>query len=129
MKVFISYDYDNDRDYKNMLLAWAKNNSFSDINFNDGSADISINSTDKSVIQRAISAKINASDKFLCLVGKNLKRSNWVKWEIAKAVELKKKIIAVKIESTNESPAELLGVGAIWAMSFTYDAIEKALNS
>ena len=26
-KIFISYDYDNDRDYKNMLVAWSKNNT------------------------------------------------------------------------------------------------------
>jgi hypothetical protein len=103
--------------------------SFCDAVFASLCTDVSINSTDKSVIQRAISAKINASDKFLCLVGENLKKSNWVKWEIAKAVELKKKIIAVKIKNTNESPAELLGVGSTWAMSFTYEAIKKALNS
>jgi hypothetical protein len=25
--VFISFDYDNDRNYKNLLVAWDKNNS------------------------------------------------------------------------------------------------------
>ena len=39
-KIFISYDYDNDRNYKNMLLAWDKNQEF-DFGFSDQSADIS----------------------------------------------------------------------------------------
>ncbi len=50
------------------------------------------------------------------------------KWEINKAVELKKKIIAVKIDSQNDTPLELYGVGAKWAMSFTFDAIKKAID-
>ena len=58
--IFISYDYDNDRAYKNLLLAWDKNSDF-DFGFNDQSADVSIDSTDASVIKRAISAKINGS--------------------------------------------------------------------
>ena len=27
-KIFVSYDYDNDRHYKNILLAWDKNREF-----------------------------------------------------------------------------------------------------
>ena len=89
--IFISYDYDNDRAYKNLLLAWDKNSDF-DFGFNDQSADVSIDSTDASVIKRAISAKINSASYFLCLVGKYTKNSSWVKWEINKAVELNKRI-------------------------------------
>ena len=125
--IFISYDYDNDRAYKNLLLAWDKNSDF-DFGFNDQSADVSIDSTDASVIKRAISAKINSAPYFLCLVGKYTKNSSWVKWEINKAVELNKKIIAVKVDSQNETPLELYGIGAKWAMSFTFDSIKKAID-
>ena len=125
--IFISYDYDNDRNYKNLLLAWDENSDF-DFGFNDLSADVSIDSTDASVIRRAISAKINTAPYFLCLVGKYTKNSSWVKWEINKAVELNKKIIAVKINSQNETPLALYGVGAKWAMSFAFDSIKKAIN-
>ena len=34
--VFISFDYDNDARYKNLLLAWDKNSDF-DFGFYDGS--------------------------------------------------------------------------------------------
>lgn len=127
-KVFISYDYDNDKNYKNLLLAWDKNSEF-DFSMEDHSADVSIDSTDGAAIKRAISAKINNATYFLCIIGKKTHKSKWVKWEISKAVELKKKIVAVKIEKDNESPDEILNVGASWAMSFTFDAIKKAIDN
>lgn len=126
-KIFISYDYDNDKRHKNMLLAWDKNSEF-DFGFNDQSADVSIQSTDAAAIKRAISAKINAATNFLCLVGEKTSKRTWVSWEIDKACELKKRLAAVKISSGNTTPSGLLGAGASWAMSFTFDSIEKALE-
>lgn len=126
-KIFISYDYDNDKNYKNLLLAWDANKEF-DFNFEDHSADVSINSTNAVAIKRAISAKINNATYFLCIIGKKAYKSDWVKWEISKAVELKKKIVAVKIDSTNTSPDEIMGVGASWAMSFTFESIKAAID-
>ncbi|MDH5572065.1 MAG: TIR domain-containing protein [Gammaproteobacteria bacterium] len=124
-KIFISYD--NDKHYKNMLKAWDANGTF-DFSFDDHSADISINSNDAAAIKRAISAKINNATYFLCIVGEKTHSSNWVSWEIDKAVELNKRIIAVKTSSTNTTPSELLGIGASWAMSFTEASITSAIN-
>jgi len=126
-KIFISYDYDNDKHYKNLLKAWDANGTF-DFNFDDHSADISINSTDAAAIKRAISAKINNATYFLCIVGAKTHNSSWVKWEIEKAIELNKKIVAVKTSSTNTTPNALLGVGAKWAMSFTEPGVVNAIN-
>lgn len=125
--IFISYDYDNDKHYKNLSIAWDANKEF-DFGFTDHSADVSIDSNDAAAIKRAISAKINNATTFLCLVGKSTHKSKWVAWEIAKAVELKKNIVAVKIESTNTTPTGLLNVGAKWAMSFSFDSIKKAVD-
>lgn len=126
-KVFVSYDYDNEKRYKNMLLAWDKNSEF-DFGFSDQSADASIQSTDAAAIKRAILAKINAATYFLCLVGEKTSKSSWVSWEIDKANELKKKLVAVKISSESTTPSGLSGAGASWAMSFTFDAIKKAIE-
>lgn len=126
-KIFISYDYDNDKHYKNLLKAWDANGTF-DFSFHDHSADVSINSTNAAAIKRAISAKINNATYFLCIVGEKTCKSDWVKWEIDKAVELNKKIVAVKTNSTNTTPDNLYGVGASWAMSFTEESIKKAVN-
>jgi hypothetical protein len=126
-KIFISYDYDNDRNYKNMLVAWDKNDEF-DFAFSDHSADVSIQSTNADAIKRAISAKINSATHFLCLVGSKTINSSWVAWEIEKAKELKNKLVAVKIDSSNTTPRGLLNSGASWAMSFTFNAIKKAIE-
>jgi len=126
-KIFISYDYDNDKHYKNLLLAWDKNNEF-DFSFYDTSVDVSVDSTDVAAVKRVISARINASTYFLCIVGKYTHKSGWVAWEIDKAVELKKKIVAVKTAKDNDTPSELYGIGAKWALSFTFDSIKKAID-
>lgn len=126
-KIFISYDYSNDSKHKNLLKAWDANGAF-DFSFKDRSADVSVNSHDAAVIKRAISAKINSATYFLCIVGEETHKSDWVEWEVTKAVELKKKIIAVKINSSNAAPLGLLGVGAAWAKSFSEEAITKAIN-
>jgi len=51
-----------------------------------------------------------------------------MKYEIT-TFELKKKIVAVKVDSANTTPSGLLNVGAKWAMSFTFDSIKKAIES
>ncbi|WP_104400239.1 TIR domain-containing protein [Vibrio penaeicida] len=125
MAKFISYD--NDRHYKNLLLAWDANGQFK-FGFHDHSADVSVNSTDATIIKRAISAKINNAHYFLCIVGKDTYKSDWVKWEIEKAVKLKKRIVAVKTDRGNAAPSEIYGVGASWTMSFKFDSVCKAVN-
>jgi len=94
-KVFVSYDYDNDKHYKNLLLAWDGNKLF-DFSIHDHSADVSINSTNAAAIKSVLSRFINEATYFLVIVGAKTYKSAWVKWEIEKAVELNKRIIAVK---------------------------------
>jgi hypothetical protein len=53
---------------------------------------------------------------------------NWQWWEIEKAKELSKKLIAVKIAKDNPTPTPLLNAGATWALSFTVDGVLKAIN-
>ena len=127
MTIFISYDYDNDRHYKNLLVAWAANSSFN-LEFYDASVDVSVNSNDAAPIRRVISQRINKSDILLCIVGKETHKSDWVTWEIEKGAELDKKFVAVKLDRSNTTPTALYGKGAEWANSFTFDAIKKALE-
>lgn len=125
--IFISYDFDNDKHYKNLLVAWDKNEDFA-FYFYDVSVDVSVDSTDAAAIKRVISARIGGATHFLCIVGKSTYKSSWVKWEIEKAVELRRKLIGVKTEVGNTTPASILGAGASWAMSFTFDSIKKAVD-
>lgn len=129
-KLFVSYRADTEgTTYKNLLVAWSKNDSYHfDIKFEDTSIGVSINSTNAYYIKSKIKAKISESPVFLCLIGKNTHSSEWVNWEIEKAVELNKKIVAVKINNNYTSPASIFGVGAKWANSFTYTSIKKAIE-
>ena len=122
-----SFDYDKDKHYKNLLVAWDKNALF-DFSFYDGSVTAPVSSTAAGPIKRVISQRISTCPRFLCIVGEHTWRSSWVTWEIDKAVELRRKIIAVKTDRSNKTPSGLYGAGATWAFSFTFAAIKKAID-
>lgn len=69
MKIFVSFDFDNDRQYKYTLNMWASNANI-DFSFNDGSTQ-EIKSWNISRIKAAITTKINQSDAILVLVGEH----------------------------------------------------------
>jgi len=127
-KIFISFDYENDKHYKNLLLAWSANSDFADFYINDQSVSDPVDSDRAAPVRRVISAKISASTGLLCIVGKETASSRWVKWEIEKAVELGKRIIAVKVSKDCTTPTALYGVGATWALSFNFEAIKSAVD-
>ena len=135
-QVFVSFDYENDRHYKALLLAWDANPDF-DFSFSDYSAS-EINSNDISVVKAGLTKKIKAATYTLVIVGKEANKQhkdykeigykNWLNFEIAKSKEHKNKLIGVKLDKSYTSPDELLGASATWAMSFTRDAVIKALK-
>lgn len=135
-KVFISFDYDDDRDYKNLLTAWNKNERM-DFSFEDCSAD-EIHSDDISKIKAGLTRRINQSRYTLVIIGKDASKfhvdrkeigyNNWIEFEIAQSKNNKNKIIALKLNKSYISPGEILNSGARWAMNFTQEAIMRALN-
>ena len=136
-KVCISFDYEHDKNYRNLLSAWDANSDFEFV-FND-KTPTEIQSNDYSRIKAVLTQKISSATYLLVIVGEyantkdknssKIGEINWQNWEIKKAKELNKKLIGVKIDKSYESPSELLNSGASWAMSFTQDAIIKALNN
>jgi hypothetical protein len=124
--VFVSFDYDNDRHYRDLLRAWDANPDF-DFSFNETSPKVAVDSTDAEATKRVLDQKIRAATHLLCIIGKYT-YSGWVPWEINKAKELKKKLVGVKINRDNTSPEALVGSGTVWAMSFTRDDVLKALK-
>lgn len=135
-KVFVSFDYENDKHYKFLLDAWDANPEF-DFSFSDLSSQ-EIDSWDVSRVKAALTTKINSATYTLVIVGKEANKKhadsdeigykNWLNFEIAKSKANKNKLVAVKLSSTNTSPDELLGAGAQWAMSFKQESIIKALK-
>lgn len=135
-KVFVSFDYENDKYYKFMLDAWDKNSNM-EFAFNDCSSD-EIHSNSVSVVKAALTRRINDCTYTLVIVGahsselhkdyKEIGYTNWQNFEIARSHDNGNKIVAVKIGKSYNSPEELLGIGASWAMSFSQQAIISALN-
>lgn len=125
--VFISYDCDHDKACKDRLLAWDTNQEYDFCSYNQ-SFGVSVDSPEATVIKQDLAAKIADANYFLCLVGRETYRSGWVAWEIRKAIELKKKLLAVKTDSINNSPTAMQGVGASWSAMFNFDSIKSAMN-
>jgi antiphage defense system Thoeris ThsB-like protein len=126
-KVFIGYDYDNDKAVKDRLLRWDANKEF-DFSSYDQSFSVAVDSPGAAAIKRDLAARIGDASHFLYIVGKESYRSGWAAWEIRKAVELKKRLVAAKTDSTNNSPTAMQGVGASWSAVFNFDSIKQAID-
>lgn len=135
-KVFVSFDYENDKTYKFLLEAWDANPDF-DFYFSDLSSK-EINSMSVDRVKAALTTKINKATYTLVIVGKEANKkhkdskeigyTNWLNFEVAKSKTNKNKLVGIKIDKSYDSPEELLGSGASWAMSFTQESIINALN-
>jgi len=135
-KVFVSFDYENDRHYRNLLQAWDANPDFG-FYFSDLTPG-EINTWDISRIKAALTTSIKEATYTLVIIGRyansrhpksnEIGYKNWINFEIAKSKENKNKLVAIKIDNSYESPDEILNAGASWARSFTLEAIIKALD-
>lgn len=135
-KVFVSFDYDNDRNYKYLLEAWHKNPNFQ-FTFDDGTPE-EINSFNVGRIKAALTSKIKDATHTLVIIGKHsndLHRhrsligfKNWINFEINQSVQLGKRIVAVKLDRANESPDELAKAQPAWVYSFNEKDIIRALD-
>lgn len=135
--VFVSFDYENDRRYKFLLEAWHAHPRFQFV-FQDETPR-EIDSTNVGRIKAALTTKIQGATHTLVIVGQfanapHVNRAligyrNWINFEIAQSKANRNKIVAVKLDRAYESPEELTGANASWAMAFTEEAIVRALQS
>ncbi|NCS98748.1 hypothetical protein GW764_01030 [Candidatus Parcubacteria bacterium] len=135
-KVFVSFDYTDDRRYRHLLQAWHENPKFQFV-FDDATSG-EINSINVGRIKAALTLKIKEATHILVIVGENantphrnrglIGHKNWINFEINQAKKLGKRIAVVKLDRTYESPDELSGARVSWAFSFTEQNIVKALN-
>ncbi len=135
-RIFISFDYDHDWNYRYLLNA-LKENPQSPIDFEDLTPS-EIDTNDVGRVKAVLTTKIRNSTHTLVIIGEyaNAKHKdsekigtrNWQWWEIEKSKAEGKGLIAVKIKSTNPTPDPLYNAGATWAMSYTVPGILKAIN-
>ena len=133
--VFVSFDWDHDRQYKFLLEAWNKNPRFQFVFKNETPGEIDTNNVGR--IKAALTAKINSATHTFVIVGKfanafHTKRHligfpNWINFEVHQSKVARNRIVAIKLDRSFELPDELTGAGASWAMSFTEEAILRAL--
>lgn len=135
-KVFVSFDYENDKRYKFLLQAWDANKQFEFSFADQSSREISSNNVGR--VKAGLTRRINSARYTLVIIGKEANKlhrdrkligyRNWINFEIDKSKTNGNKLVGVKISKSYESPECLLNSGATWAMSFTEQAVVKALN-
>lgn len=134
--ICISFDWHNDRNYRHMLSAWIANPR-NPLTFQDLTPG-AIDTNDVSKVKAVLTTQIRAATHTLVLIGAYANTAhkdrvkigslNWIWWEIEQSKAEKNRLIAVKINSGNPTPDPLYNSGATWAMSFTQDAILKAIS-
>ena len=85
-KVFVSFDYEKDRNYRYLLTAWDRNENF-EFTFDDRTpGEIQSDSVD--VVKNVLSRKINESSCVLVIVGQDINKRhrdaykiNYINWQ------------------------------------------------
>jgi len=135
-KVCVSFDYEYDRNYYNLLEAWNKNPNI-EFHINDGTPR-EIQSETVSTVKQVLSTKIGEANYMIAIIGKHsndkhpdsieIGYRNWQAYEIAKNTEKGNKLVIVRLDSSYIVPDEAYGQGAEWVYSFNLEDILNALN-
>ena len=135
-RIFICFDFDNDRHYAYLLTALAQNPNFS-LNFENRTPG-EVQSTDVARIKAALTRRIKSATHTLVVVGQHanslhalrsqIGEDNWQHWEIVQSINEGKKLIGVKIERHFIAPRPMLNRNATWAHSYNVPAITAAID-
>lgn len=135
-KVCVSFDYENDKNFRNTLRLWNGNENI-DFDIIDNTPN-EINSYDVGRIKAVLTTKIDESDVLIVISGDYINTPhkdrnkigciNWQNWECKKALELNKKIILIKLRSTNQVPKELLGKPREEIVGLELEKVNKSIN-
>lgn len=127
-RIFISFVYDDDSDYFNLLEAWSKNEKI-DLEFYNESVTEAFDSENSDYIKRKIKEKIQRASITLCLVSENTHNSKWVNWEIQESIDHENNLIAVKTQGdVKYVPRAFKDQEYIWVNEFKLDKIKSAID-
>ena len=136
-KVCVSFDYENDKYSRNAIRLWNEN-KYIDFDIIDKTPS-EIDTYNISRIKAGLTTKISESNILLVISGDYINTPhrngseigciNWQNWECQKALELNKKIILVKLKSSNEIPEELLGESREDVVGLELDKINRAISN
>ncbi len=114
-KVFVSFDYENDRNYKNLLSAWDANPNF-DFVFKDETPG-EINTTNIGRIKAGLTIKINEATYTLFIVGAHANQlhphgaaigfRNWINYEAYQSIQSRNFLAVIKLKDSYSIPEQL----------------------
>lgn len=136
-KVFVSFDYENDKHYKYLLEGWHEHPRF-DFVFDDGTPT-EIDSFNVGRIKAALTQKVNLATYTLVIVGEYANQRhrnssligyrNWINFEIARSIENNNHIVAVILKNHFELPDVLRSTNYTPVYGFSESGIMQGLNS
>ncbi|MCL5407643.1 MAG: TIR domain-containing protein [Patescibacteria group bacterium] len=136
-KVFVSFDYENDKQYKYLLEAWDANDKF-EFKFYDLTPN-EIRSEDIGRIKAGLTAKIKQATHTLVIVGKEANRlhlsseeigfRNWINFEVRQSINEGNKIAIIKLSSNCALPEELSGEHYWYITGFSEKNVAKVLEA
>lgn len=106
-------------------------NANNDLEFDDYSLKVPINSDDADYVKQQIRNKIDGVSVTLCLIGRNTHNSDWVDWEIEASDKMGKGIVGMRLRNSFNDivPDVLDDVNADvvnWNLADVMTAIEDA---
>lgn len=119
-RVFISFDFDNDLNLKNLLAGQAK---LTDSPFEISDWSLKEAAPEKDWEEKAL-AKIKRSEIVVVIAGASTYRASGVKKEVNMARNNEIKIVQIKPQGTNPTRVENAGVLYDW----TWDNLKKLLS-
>ena len=135
-KVFVSFDYDNDKRYKYLLQAWDANPYF-DFVFNDQTPG-EIDSSNIGRIKAALTSRINDATHTLFIVGAHANQQhekhrligfvNWINFEAYQSIQSNNYLAVVKLIDSHSVPHELKAKKYSWITGFIEGNVIKVLN-
>ena len=126
---FLSF-VEDDLQLVELFRGQAKNANI-DLEFDDYSIKVPINSDNASYVKSQIRNKIDGVSVTLCLIGRNTHNSDWVDWEIEESNDMGKGIVGVRLhsDSSDRIPNALSDADAEivdWNIADIMTAIEDA---
>lgn len=127
-RIFISFVYDDNKTYFNLLQAWSENENI-DLEFYNESVREAFDSNDADYIKRKIREKIQRASITLCLCSEDTYTSDWVNWEVKESINNGNSLIAVKtLGNVKYIPIAFKDQKYEWVDEFKLDKIKEAIN-
>lgn len=136
-KVFVSFDYENDKHYKYLLEAWHAHPRFQ-FEFEDGTPQ-EIDSYNVGRIKAALTSKVKDATHTLVIVGKYANQrpakshligyKNWINFEVHPSIQEGKRIAVVRLDPSYDLPEELYMGEFSLVEGFSETNVMKALDS